>query len=70
MRSPTDGGIGRRACGGSVRWGAAAGGSGGVPGLSLIHISEPTRRSYIAYAVFCLKKKASLGSDNLKLSVL
>ena len=26
--------------------------------LSLIHISEPTRRSYISYAVFCLKKKA------------
>ena len=24
--------------------------------LSLIHISEPTRRSYISYAVFCLKK--------------
>ena len=22
--------------------------------LSLIHISEPTRRSYISYAVFCL----------------
>ena len=25
--------------------------------LSLIHISEPTRRSWISYAVFCLKKK-------------
>ena len=24
--------------------------------LSLIHISEPTRRSYISFAVFCLKK--------------
>ena len=24
--------------------------------LSLIHISEPTRQSHIAYAVFCLKK--------------
>ena len=24
--------------------------------LSLIHISEPTRRAPIAYAVFCLKK--------------
>ena len=23
--------------------------------LSLIHISEPTRRSYISYAVFCLR---------------
>ena len=28
----------------------------GVP-LSLIHISEPTRRTPISYAVFCLKKK-------------
>eukprot|EP00831_Metopus_contortus_P079085 TRINITY_DN7794_c0_g1_i4.p5 TRINITY_DN7794_c0_g1~~TRINITY_DN7794_c0_g1_i4.p5 ORF type:complete len:104 (+),score=41.82 TRINITY_DN7794_c0_g1_i4:119-430(+) len=26
-------------------------------GLSLIHISEPTRPLYISYAVFCLKKK-------------
>jgi len=26
-------------------------------GLSLIHISEPTRRYAISYAVFCLKKK-------------
>ena len=25
-------------------------------GLSLIHISEPTRRYAISYAVFCLKK--------------
>src|SRR5665647_2865483 len=25
--------------------------------LSLIHISEPTRRTHISYAVFCLKKK-------------
>ena len=24
--------------------------------LSLIHISEPTRRTPISYAVFCLKK--------------
>src|SRR5680860_1803689 len=36
---------------------------GGPPGgctahlLSLIHISEPTRRTPISYAVFCLKKK-------------
>src|SRR5678816_2660659 len=30
----------------------------GVPvGLSLIHISEPTRLLSISYAVFCLKKK-------------
>src|SRR5680860_1790066 len=28
-----------------------------VGGLSLIHISEPTRRTPISYAVFCLKKK-------------
>ena len=30
-----------------------------VPGLSLIHISEPTRQAEISYAVFCLKKKKS-----------
>ena len=29
----------------------------GVQGLSLIHISEPTRQAEISYAVFCLKKK-------------
>ena len=28
-----------------------------VLSLSLIHISEPTRRTPISYAVFCLKKK-------------
>ena len=28
-------------------------------GLSLIHISEPTRLGMISYAVFCLKKKKS-----------
>src|SRR5680860_1899369 len=28
-----------------------------VVGLSLIHISEPTRRTPISYAVFCLKKQ-------------
>ena len=28
--------------------------------LSLIHISEPTRRRGISYAVFCLKKKTML----------
>src|SRR5664279_4413742 len=28
-----------------------------VHDLSLIHISEPTRRTPISYAVFCLKKK-------------
>ena len=31
-------------------------GDGGYK-LSLIHISEPTRRTPISYAVFCLKKK-------------
>src|SRR5665647_135011 len=30
---------------------------GGPKYLSLIHISEPTRRTPISYAVFCLKKK-------------
>ena len=28
-----------------------------LAGLSLIHISEPTRPLYISYAVFCLKKR-------------
>ena len=28
-----------------------------IQSLSLIHISEPTRRTPISYAVFCLKKK-------------
>src|SRR5680860_1742058 len=33
-------------------------GTGATTGtLSLIHISEPTRRTPISYAVFCLKKK-------------
>ena len=31
-----------------------------LPGLSLIHISEPTRQAEISYAVFCLKKKKKL----------
>jgi len=31
-------------------------------GLSLIHISEPTRRYAISYAVFCLKKKKLLAT--------
>ena len=30
---------------------------GRLLGLSLIHISEPTRQEAISYAVFCLKKK-------------
>src|SRR5665647_3683860 len=32
-------------------------GTRAVMRLSLIHISEPTRRTPISYAVFCLKKK-------------
>ncbi len=28
-----------------------------VPGLRLIHISEPTRQGEISYAAFCLKQK-------------
>src|SRR5665647_1392044 len=38
----------------------AACGGAGVVGLSLIHISEPTRRTPISYAVFCLKKKKNM----------
>ena len=34
-----------------------------VPILSLIHISEPTRRTPISYAVFCLKKKTKKARD-------
>src|SRR5680860_1043991 len=33
-------------------------------GLSLIHISEPTRRTPISYAVFCLKKKKKKKQQN------
>src|SRR5665647_2179118 len=36
--------------------------------LSLIHISEPTRRTPISYAVFCLKKKKTTTSIIKKLS--
>ena len=32
-------------------------------GLSLIHISEPTRQAEISYAVFCLKKKKNTTTD-------
>ena len=32
-------------------------------GLSLIHISEPTRLGMISYAVFCLKKKKKKDAD-------
>ena len=33
--------------------------------LSLIHISEPTRRTPISYAVFCLKKKKKIMRNKL-----
>ncbi len=54
---------GRAACGAAVK--ANGYGLGAVEvarrlagaGLSLIHISEPTRLRRISYAVFCLKKK-------------
>src|SRR5680860_1122925 len=35
-----------------------------VLGLSLIHISEPTRRTPISYAVFCLHKKKQQNVTN------
>src|SRR5678815_3670852 len=38
-------------------WGTAVNVQAMVYGLSLIHISEPTRLLSISYAVFCLKKK-------------
>eukprot|EP00658_Telonema_sp_P-2_P063493 TRINITY_DN52246_c0_g1_i1.p1 TRINITY_DN52246_c0_g1~~TRINITY_DN52246_c0_g1_i1.p1 ORF type:complete len:152 (+),score=22.54 TRINITY_DN52246_c0_g1_i1:540-995(+) len=48
-------------CLGDRAWGrrrsSEAGGVEGILGLSLIHISEPTRLLSISYAVFCLKKK-------------
>ena len=34
--------------------------------LSLIHISEPTRRTPISYAVFCLKKKKTDSKTHLR----
>src|SRR5674476_1493683 len=45
--------IGRHQLFGGIRCRAC----GQTPGLSLIHISEPTRQAEISYAVFCLKKK-------------
>ena len=36
--------------------------------LSLIHISEPTRRTPISYAVFCLKKKKKTRQKKNKIS--
>src|SRR5450756_2270262 len=35
--------------------GGGTAGEGSTEGLSLIHISEPTRLGMISYAVFCLK---------------
>ena len=35
-----------------------------LSGLSLIHISEPTRQAEISYAVFCLKKKKKKQKEN------
>src|SRR5450756_2403529 len=35
-------------------------------GLSLIHISEPTRLGMISYAVFCLKKKKKQKTHKVK----
>ena len=37
--------------------------------LSLIHISEPTRRTPISYAVFCLKKKICRKRNKLIVSL-
>ena len=37
-----------------------------VDSLSLIHISEPTRRTPISYAVFCLKKKKNTQKQSKK----
>src|SRR5450756_2999532 len=45
---------------------------GVVYGLSLIHISEPTRLGMISYAVFCLQKKKKQGQrppDRLRCNV-
>ena len=41
----------------SILVGAVAKNLSAAEELSLIHISEPTRRTPISYAVFCLKKK-------------
>src|SRR5665647_1096766 len=38
----------------------------GLVYLSLIHISEPTRRTPISYAVFCLKKKKTIQINKKK----
>src|SRR5665648_488906 len=41
----------------SLGWAVEIADAAKVKGLSLIHISEPTRLGMISYAVFCLKKK-------------
>src|SRR5450759_3916921 len=41
----------------SHHWSRVLLGARGFLGLSLIHISEPTRLGMISYAVFCLKTK-------------
>ena len=41
-----------------------------MQGLSLIHISEPTRLGMNSYAVFCLKKKKEIYNQRLPLSVV
>ena len=38
--------------------------------LSLIHISEPTRRTPISYAVFCLKKKQTNNKKKQKTTLI
>ena len=40
--------------------------NGADAGLSLIHISEPTRQAEISYAVFCLKKKKKKEKNKTK----
>src|SRR5665647_3855084 len=48
----------RPATGANAAWTmAGSGGHDTLSALSLIHISEPTRRTPTSYAVFCLKKK-------------
>ncbi len=43
--------------GGGGKGGSKSESSAAIHALSLIHISEPTRRGAISYAVFCLKKR-------------
>src|SRR5450756_3178168 len=42
----------------------------GAGGLSLIHISEPTRLGMISYAVFCLKKKKKKKTKHSQTSMI